>query len=207
MVKIDESRFVRRKYSKEDVVEGHWIVGGKERGSNKMFLVAVNERTRETLSEVIEDWVLPGSVVLTDCWRNFDRFSKQHYRQSTVKHNYFFVDLQTGKQTDTIESMWHHIGNSVPPPGSNNSFIKHLAHNLFNRKIKNNGKQDVMIKFLDIIRRVDWTEYKLRQAIDEYQSDNNDDDSDNEDEDADFEDDFDYEDEKPSRKVKRCRTK
>ena len=59
-VEIDESKFGRRKYNKGHKVEGQWVFGGVERGSNKCFLVAVEKRDAKTLTKIIKEWILPG---------------------------------------------------------------------------------------------------------------------------------------------------
>ena len=36
-VKIDESKFVKRKYNRGRVVDGHWVFGGMERTTGECF--------------------------------------------------------------------------------------------------------------------------------------------------------------------------
>ena len=66
IVEIDESKFGKRKYNRGHRVEGQWIVGGFERGTGRLFLVAVEDRTKETMEEVIKTWVKPGTTIHTD---------------------------------------------------------------------------------------------------------------------------------------------
>ncbi|GFW34505.1 hypothetical protein TNCV_501231 [Trichonephila clavipes] len=44
IVKVDEPKFGKRKCNKGHAVEGQWIVGGVERGSDELFLVEVHNR-------------------------------------------------------------------------------------------------------------------------------------------------------------------
>lgn len=44
IVEIDESKFGKRKYHRGHHVEGQWVFGGYERGSGKVFMVAVEHR-------------------------------------------------------------------------------------------------------------------------------------------------------------------
>ena len=49
-VEIDESKFgAKRKYKRGRVSEGPWVFGVVERGSQKVLLFRVPDRTRETL--------------------------------------------------------------------------------------------------------------------------------------------------------------
>jgi hypothetical protein len=68
-VEIDESKFAKRKSNRGHHVEGAWIVGGVERTEQRrLFARVVENRSAETLYEIIGAHVHPGSIVLTDCW-------------------------------------------------------------------------------------------------------------------------------------------
>jgi len=54
-VKIDESKFGRRKYHRGHPVKGQWVFGGVERESSRTFLVPVPDRTADTLVANIRD--------------------------------------------------------------------------------------------------------------------------------------------------------
>lgn len=69
MVEIDESKFGRRKYYRGHRVEGQWVFGGVERITGKCFLVPVERRDKETLLTVIKEWILPGTLIISDCWK------------------------------------------------------------------------------------------------------------------------------------------
>lgn len=68
VVEIDESKFFHRKYHRGQWREGHWVFGGVERRSGKCFVVEVPDRRAETLREILERWVLPGSHIISDGW-------------------------------------------------------------------------------------------------------------------------------------------
>ena len=46
------------KYFRGKRVEGQWVFGGVERDSHKCFLEPVEDRTAETLIQLIKDWIL-----------------------------------------------------------------------------------------------------------------------------------------------------
>ncbi|XP_050066193.1 uncharacterized protein LOC126555295 [Aphis gossypii] len=69
VVEIDESKFGRRKYYRGHRVEGVWVFGGVERITGKCFLVPVERRDKETLLTVIKEWILPGTLIISDCWK------------------------------------------------------------------------------------------------------------------------------------------
>jgi len=51
------------------MVEGQWIFGMVERGSNKCVLVPVPDRTGNTLLRIIKCYVLPGTTIISDGWK------------------------------------------------------------------------------------------------------------------------------------------
>jgi hypothetical protein len=65
-VEIDESMFGRRKYNRGRPVKGQWIFGGVERESGKTFLVPLPDRTPDKLTAVIDAWIEPGTMVISD---------------------------------------------------------------------------------------------------------------------------------------------
>ena len=72
-VEIDESLFGKIKYHRGKLTNGQWVVGGVERTEErKCFFVLVEKRDTETLQNIISQLVLPGSIVVTDCWAPYN---------------------------------------------------------------------------------------------------------------------------------------
>lgn len=44
IVKIDESKFEKRKYNRDHYVEDQWVFGGYERGTGRVFMMVVKNR-------------------------------------------------------------------------------------------------------------------------------------------------------------------
>ncbi|GFX63703.1 putative transposase-like protein, partial [Trichonephila clavipes] len=88
VVKVDDSKFGKRKYHRGHYVEGQWVFGGDERDPRKQFLVAVHNRTKQTLMEIIMEWIEPGTTIISDCWKgyNHDVLTTEGFKHLTVKH-------------------------------------------------------------------------------------------------------------------------
>ena len=72
IVEVDKAKFGKRKYNRGHPVEGCWILGGVERTQDrKAFLIEVPDRTADTLLSIIQKYVLPGSIIYTDCFRSY----------------------------------------------------------------------------------------------------------------------------------------
>ncbi|GBM95020.1 hypothetical protein AVEN_29382-1 [Araneus ventricosus] len=79
VVEIDESKFGKRKYHKE------------------------------TLIEITKKYVQPGTTVLSDCWKSYRPLTEEGYVHYTVNHSVNFKDPITGVHTNGIEGTWSAI--------------------------------------------------------------------------------------------------
>ena len=61
VVEIDESKFGKRKYNRGRMREGQWVLGGVERGTDKVFMQIVPSRDAATLLPIIIANVEPGT--------------------------------------------------------------------------------------------------------------------------------------------------
>lgn len=66
IVQIDESRFGKQKYHRLHRVKGQWVFGGIEQDSTKCFMVVVDKGDKATLLLLIERWIKPGTVLISD---------------------------------------------------------------------------------------------------------------------------------------------
>lgn len=106
-VEIDESLFSRRKSHAGRVLPCQWVFGGICRETGECFLYAVPNRSATTLMKVISESILPGTTIISDCWKAYTNVSSSgDYQHLTVNHQYNFVDPETGAHTQTIESTW-----------------------------------------------------------------------------------------------------
>ncbi|KAA6381097.1 MAG: hypothetical protein EZS28_023378 [Streblomastix strix] len=105
-IKCDEAPFGRRKYNKGRQRLQTWVLGGIERDMRenqprRMFLEPVANRNSETLCEIIQRRVLPGTIIITDMWRAYSNLDRNgaHFRHLTVNHSVNFVDPNTEANT------------------------------------------------------------------------------------------------------------
>lgn len=61
-----------------------------------MFIVPVPERTKETLINVIKEWIMPGTIIISDCWKAYKCLENEDFKHYTVNHKLNFVDPDTG---------------------------------------------------------------------------------------------------------------
>ena len=104
-MQIDESKFGKRKYHRGHHVERQWVFGGIEEDSRRCFLVAVGRRDEATLLPIIEKWIEPGTIIVSDCWKAYCNLEKHSYIHRTVNHSKEFVN-ENGDNTNKIEGHW-----------------------------------------------------------------------------------------------------
>ena len=98
IVEIDEAKFGRWKYHRGCYVDGHWVLGGIERGTDKMFLLPVPQRDSATLIPIVQQYVRRGTTIHTDMWKAYDSLSRCGYQHGMVNHSQHFVYPVTGVQ-------------------------------------------------------------------------------------------------------------
>ena len=106
VVKIDESAFVRRKHNVGRVVRTQWVFGGIDNETKEGFLVEVDRRDADTLLPILQQYVLPGTTVVSDLWQAYNTINALGYNHLTVNHRMNFVDPVTHATTNHVESMW-----------------------------------------------------------------------------------------------------
>ena len=97
-----------------------WVLGGIERPIYageipRMFLVLVPDRKKETLQAMLQKWVYPGSIVVTDSFKSYHGLSQLGFYHYSVNHKKFFVAPGTGAHTQRIEGAWSHIRKEAFP--------------------------------------------------------------------------------------------
>ena len=110
IVQIDESKFGKRKYNRGRRIEGHWVLGMIEDGSEDFRLVVCPENVRDaaTLIPIIQEHVAVGTEIRTDMWRAYSSLNENGYVHKVVNHSdpeHRFVTTE-GVHTQRIEANW-----------------------------------------------------------------------------------------------------
>ena len=116
IVEIDESKFGKRKYFKGHHVEGVWVVGAVERtAEKKIFATTVTSRDKDTIKSIIFEFIKPGSIIFSDCWKAYPiainelyEYDSMNPSHQTVNHSVEFKS-KDGVCTNTIEGNWNGI--------------------------------------------------------------------------------------------------
>ncbi|CAH2088867.1 unnamed protein product [Euphydryas editha] len=89
IVQIDESKFGKRKYNKGRRIEGHWMLGMTEDGSEDLRLEIYpdNVRSADVLIPLIKKHVAEGTIIHTDMWRAYNDLGNHEFTHNRVNHS------------------------------------------------------------------------------------------------------------------------
>ncbi|GFX01405.1 mitotic-spindle organizing protein 2A [Trichonephila clavipes] len=65
--------------------------------------------TKEELLSVIKGWVVPGSIIILDCWKAHNCLLHEGYQPLWVSHSLTFKNPETIAHTNSIEGTWSAI--------------------------------------------------------------------------------------------------
>ena len=135
------------------------MFGGICRETRECFLEVVEDRSAATLVPILTKYVLPGTIVHSDCWKAYSKLRDEGYIHKIGNHSLEFVNSD-GTHTNTIESTWRAVKTSLPKSGTQKHlYTSHFAvYAVKQRYLKDTS--DKFRAFTSLIKRV----YLLRKA-------------------------------------------
>ncbi|CAF1098826.1 unnamed protein product, partial [Brachionus calyciflorus] len=110
IVEIDESLFIKLKHFKgKDLKRPQvWVFGMYERSSKKNLFFVVPKRDAFTLLNIIYEFILPDTMIYSDCWKAYSKIKDldKRFEHKTVNHSLCFVNAEDGTHTNGITSVW-----------------------------------------------------------------------------------------------------
>lgn len=134
IVEIDEAKIGKRKHNKGRTVTGQWVFGGIDRTTKQIFVEPVQNRTSDTLLEVIKRKIANNTTIYSDCWKSYNCLKNEGFFHCTVNHKYNFLDPTSGAHTQNIERVWRDMRAAIPKYGIRKKhYFGYLAEFLFKR--------------------------------------------------------------------------
>lgn len=96
--------------------------GSSVRVRNVCFFEIIADSSSTTLIPIIQRYVKPSSVILSDCWKAYICLKDEGYTHLTVNHSLTVKNKENGACTNLIESTWNAVKKSFPKYGSQNYF-------------------------------------------------------------------------------------
>ena len=161
-VEIDESMFGHKFKHNRGAQRGVkvWILGIVERHTGRLVLYPVEDRSQQTLEEVIERHVVKGSTIYTDGWSSYANLNNLGYDHFTVCHKYTFkavyehVSTKEKREvhTNQIEGAWKHAKEHFKRMSGTNikQFESHLAEIIW----RNSVDGDHYAAYFDLLKSI-----------------------------------------------------
>ncbi|GFW68988.1 mitotic-spindle organizing protein 2A [Trichonephila clavipes] len=125
------------------------------------FLRVVANRMKEELLGVIKEWVVPGSVIILDCWKAYNCLSHEGYQHLRVNHSLTFMDPETGAHTNSIKGMWSAIKRLLRnhPAHVEGEFDHYLAKYMWRRR-REHSMDDSALNKSNVAAVAEWYRYR-----------------------------------------------
>lgn len=139
-----------------NIERGIMVFGGVECCSKKCFFKTVPDYSSFTLTSIIEQFVLPGTVILSDCWKPYSALEDEGYIATlTASHSIEFRSLtDCGKSSSTTQATWHSLKEFLPRNGTSKHFYdSHFAEYCIRKRYLKSAS-DPFIKFTELISSV-----------------------------------------------------
>ena len=158
VVEIDETKFFYRKYHGGEWRPGHWVFGGMERGTGRCFMVEVENWSADTLLQLIKQFILPGTHIISDGWhayQNIVNLNNGVYTHSVINHSENFVDpADEDIHTQSVENFWMRAKRKMRRQfgTSEDLFPTYLSEFMWRNRLR--GGVDVFSEFLISVGRL-----------------------------------------------------
>lgn len=153
-VEVVECELSGRTYTNERYFKSNWLISGIERGTNRCFFRTIKARTKEELLAIISEWVLPGSVVVSDCWNVYDCLSDQRFIELSTKNDLTFKSPGSNENDNdnSIEPVWSAVKRFLRNTAYNEKDLdSYLGEYLWRKKYFYSMSDSVFKAFLQAI--------------------------------------------------------
>jgi len=103
---VDESYFGgRRKGQRGRGAAGKVPVFGILKRGGRVYTQVIPDASGRTLIPIIENRILPDSIVYSDCWRGYDVLDVSEFKDYRINHSVLFADQKN--HINGIENFWN----------------------------------------------------------------------------------------------------
>ncbi|XP_011302184.1 uncharacterized protein [Fopius arisanus] len=137
IVEIVETNVGHRKYNRGAVAEEKWFFGAFERDSKSHAVKVVEDRSPDTLLDIIKKWIRPGTTIISDHSKSCHEMSQENYDHLAVEHSINFANPANGSHKKSMGRTWRHMKETVQKYGARDQhFHGYFCEYLFKRAIE-----------------------------------------------------------------------
>ena len=153
IVQVDETKMGKRKYNRGHRVEGAWVVVGVEiTNERKLFAEVVQDRSEQTISDVLSRHICAGSTIWTDMWRGYSSLTRRfEVTHKTVNHSMWFKDPESGVHTNHVEGTNYALKHAIPKRNRTEKLLPlHLMEFVWRRK----NERNIWAAFISALKEI-----------------------------------------------------
>jgi hypothetical protein len=138
-VEIDETKIFKRKNHSgrltNEEAKGEWVFGEICLETKETFFQFVENRSEDTLVQVLLKNVEQKTRIISDCWRAYNNISSHGYFHYTVNHSENFLSPEDSNiHTQTIERAWKGLKDNISKGSRYESRVRYLAQYNFKKR-------------------------------------------------------------------------
>ena len=105
-IEVDESYFGGQRKGKRGRGAGGKVpVFGLLKRGGKVYTKVIPDAKSKTLMPIIEEKVIPDSIVYSDCWRGYNALDVSDFKHFRINHSELFADKEN--HINGIENFWN----------------------------------------------------------------------------------------------------
>ncbi len=98
-------------------------------------MTVVEKRDHHTLIPMIEKYIEPGTVIISDEWASYNFFPSTKYEHVAICHKKGYVSRELPRGTQRVENMWRWAKYQFPETGtSERHFDSYLFESLWRQR-------------------------------------------------------------------------
>lgn len=101
-IEVDVCELGRMEYGRHKLSAGKFVMGGVNKINNNNFFTVIDRNRREDFFNAIREWVLPGSVLISECWKSYNCYSDEEFMHLCTTRNLTFKNAVVSERDKSI---------------------------------------------------------------------------------------------------------
>lgn len=101
-IEVDVCKLGEMKYARDKLPAGNFVVGGVNKRTNDCFFTVIDRNTRQDFFNAIREWVLPGTVLISECWKLYNCYSDEEFMHLCTTNNLTFKNAVMSEREKSI---------------------------------------------------------------------------------------------------------
>lgn len=115
VVDINTAELEKIKFNKNQHNCSQWVLGGIERYNHrKFFLIPLDNQHQVTILKTVAEYILPGTTLISDIWREFEKANKEDFVFMKVNYSIQFISKTSNDHIQEVLGKREGNGDPIP---------------------------------------------------------------------------------------------